>query len=44
MGEKFAQMNDMKKILKKALFFINKEVLDRLFVVMDYNNKGAITE
>lgn len=28
----------------KALNFIDKDIIDRLFLIMDYNNKGAVNE
>jgi Ca2+-binding EF-hand superfamily protein len=44
MGEKFAQMTQLKIILNKALFFIKPEIMDKLYLIMDYNGKGAINE
>ena len=44
MGEKFAQMSQLKMILNKALFFIKKDILEKLYLIMDYNGKGAINE
>ena len=43
MGEKYAQMDHLRKILDKALFFIHKDIMKKLYLIMDYNNKGAIT-
>ena len=34
----------MKIILNKALFFIKPEILEKLYLIMDYNGKGAINE
>ena len=31
-------------ILNKALFFIKPEILEKLYMIMDYNGKGAINE
>lgn len=45
LGEKYAQMDDLKKVLDKKLNkFIDQKILDKLYVIMDYGNKGAITE
>ena len=44
MGEKFAQMSQLKMILNKALFFNKKDILEKLYLIMDYNGKGAINE
>ena len=37
-------MTDIKKALNGALTWIDKPILQRLYLLMDYNNKGAITE
>lgn len=44
MGEQFAQMSQLKLILNKALFFIKPEILEKLYLIMDYNGKGAVNE
>lgn len=45
LGEKYAQMDDLKKVLNKKLNkYIDQAILDKLYVIMDYGNKGAITE
>ena len=37
-------MADLTNILNETLNFINQDILNRLYLIMDYNNKGAITE
>ena len=37
-------MSELKRILNKALYFIQPEIMKKLFLIMDYNNKGAINE
>ena len=38
-------MSDIKKILTKAFSsFIDKKVLEKIFIMMDYNNNGAVTQ
>ena len=37
-------MRNVKKALNDILSFIDKDILKRLYLLMDYNNKGAITE
>lgn len=44
MGENYCQMADLIKILNETLFFIDQDILNRLYLIMDYNNKGAISE
>ena len=44
MGENYCQMAELIKILNETLFFIDQDILNRLYLIMDYNNKGAISE
>ena len=37
-------MADLTNILNETLNFINQDILNNLYLIMDYNNKGAITE
>ena len=42
MGDKFAKVSDIQEILDKALHFIDKEIREKLYMIMDYNNKGLV--
>lgn len=44
MDDGYAQLNDIKKIMKKALKFMNNENMRKLFMLMDYSNNGAINK
>ena len=44
MGDKYAKTTDLTRVLKKAMNKIDKEVLECLFQIMDYNHKGAVSE
>ena len=41
-GDRYARVSDIKEILDQALYKIDKETLEKLYMVMDYSNKGLV--
>lgn len=40
MGKPIAYVSDLKDCLDEAMPFIDKEIREKLYMIMDYNNKG----
>lgn len=41
-GDKYAKVSEIKNIFEKALYFVDREVRDQLYMTMDYSNKGLV--
>ena len=44
LNERYAQVSELKAILEKEMYFIDKNILQKLFLLMDPKGEGVITE